>query len=340
MNKRCALFNFWWSWQDAHGASLTALALYKLIEELGYEPCLVTTVFKDLSVEECKRGRHFRFIKKYARFTEKNYRTAEEYAELNDIFDQFILGSDQVLRTEWVPDEWFFYSINREKNKIVMSGSFGGKELKSRVQRIEKIAGYLENFSAISVREKDGIEVFHRYFTAREDIEWIMDPVFLVAPVLYDRLIENREGNYDAICRDKEIVLFYVLDMTPELERAKQRIAKTFDVVIVEDSENLMAEDFLYLVSKCKMVITDSFHGLCFSIILQKPVYCIRNQVRGTSRVNTIRDVFELENVILEMEDLDEFDFRIPEINYERINEIIEKERRRGRRWLQEKLIP
>ena len=147
MNKRCAIINYWWSWQDAHGASLTALALYKLIEELGYDPCLVMTVFKGMSVERCIHGRHFRFIEKYARHTEKNYQTEKDYEELNDEFEHFIVGSDQVLRVEWVPDEWFLYPIRNDKNKIIMSGSFGGTSLKASELRIQQTAKYLKTFS-------------------------------------------------------------------------------------------------------------------------------------------------------------------------------------------------
>lgn len=340
MSRKCAIINYWWAWADAHGASLTALALYHLIEELGYEPCLITTIGKGESVEKCRAGRHFRFIEKYAAYTEKNYQSKEDYELLNDQFDHFILGSDQVLRTEWVPDEWFLYMIQSgsgcdRKNKIIMSGSFGGKELASSEDRIKRVAGFLQDFSAVSVREKDGIEVYQRYFGKRSDIEWIMDPVFLIDPKFYYELMLNRTGNQDVFEQGKEVVFLYVLDQTPEIEWIKKRISDQFDVVIVEDNEEVMAEDFLYIVSNCKMVITDSFHGTCFSIILNTPFYSIYNKSRGTSRIDTLREVFHLEHVMLEWEQVRKCSFSVPQIDYEQINAIMEKERGRGRNWLE-----
>lgn len=338
MNKKCAIINFWWSWKDAHGASLTALALYKLIDDLGYDPCLITSVFRGMSVEQCKNGRHFKFIKKYAKYTEKNYQTGDAYAELNEQFEHFIVGSDQVLRVEWVQDEWFLYSIRNDKNKIAMSASFGTNELTASEKRIQRVAKYLQDFDAVSVREKDGIDTFERYFGHRDDIEWIMDPIFLIEPAFYYELMEQHSEKYEIGAYHKEIIFLYVLDITPELLKVKDRISQIYDVIIVEDSQDLMAEDFLYLVANCKMVITDSFHGLCFSIILNKPFYCIYNRMRGISRVATIKDLFGIDNVILEEGDIDTCDFHIPELDYGRINHLIEEERHRGREWLQRKL--
>lgn len=340
MGKRCAIINYWWAWADAHGASLTALALYHLLVELGYDPCLITTVDKSTSVEKCKAGRHYKFITKYAAYTEKNYQTREDYEELNGQYDHFILGSDQVLRVEWVPDEWFLYPIKNVGgiNKIVMSGSFGGKELASSKDRIKRVAGYLKDFSAVSVREKDGIEVYQRYFGERSDIEWIMDPVFLIDPQFYYELMRNHTNNADVFEQGKEVILLYVLDKTPEMDEVKRKLSDRYDVIIVEDNENLVAEDFLYIVSNCKMVITDSFHGTCFSIILNTPFYSVYNKLRGTSRIDTLRDVFHLEHVILEWEQMKACDFKVPLIDYGQINLIMEKERERGSNWLKNKL--
>lgn len=338
MNKKCAIFNYWWSWQDAHGASLTALALYRLVEELGYDPCLIMTVFRGMSIEQCKEGRHFKFIEKYVKYSEKNYQTAEEYEELNNEFQYFIVGSDQVLRVEWVPDEWFLYPIRGDKTKIIMSGSFGGNMLTASEKRISRVSKYLEDFSAVSVRELDGIEVYNRYFSHRTDIEWIIDPVFLIEPIFYYELMNNHSKNVEIENYGKEVIFFYILDSTPELIELKNKISDQYDVVILEDNQSLMAEDFLYIVANCKMVITDSFHGACFSIILNKPFYCIYNKLRGTSRIDTIKKIFQLEDMVLDYECIDECNFDIPQIDYTTINKIIEKERQRGRNWLKEKL--
>lgn len=107
---------------------------------------------------------------------------------------------------------------------------------------------------------------------------------------------------------------------------------------IVENGEDVMAEDFLYLLTHSRLVITDSFHRMCFSIVLNRPIYCIHNEIRGTSRFDTLREAFGLEDVLLDSRQMEQNCFSIPQIDYERINGIIEKERQRGRGWLKQKL--
>lgn len=334
--KKCAIFNYWWSPLDGHGASLTALALYSIVENLGYEPCLIKTMYGN-TIEECESGRHYRFIKKYARMTEKNYITNEEYETLNDEFTHFIVGSDQVFRVEWVPDGWFLNSIDESKNKIAMSASFGVSQLTASEKRLKRVKGYVKRIRSISLRELDGIEVYYKYFGYRDDLQWIMDPVFLVEKSFYKSLQKNscwNEKQYGG----KDIIFFYILDMTVELETLKEHLSNKSDVILIEDTLDLMAEDFLKIMDYCSMVITDSFHGMCFSIIYNKPFYGLYNILRGTSRIETLKKVFPIEHVIVELDELQKFSWEKPIIDYSAVDKIIKIEQKRGIGWLKEKL--
>ena len=48
--------------------------------------------------------------------------------------------------------------------------------------------------------------------------------------------------------------------------------------------ENNHVEEFIYGISKCKGVVTDSYHGTIFSIIFNKPFISFINEFKEKSR--------------------------------------------------------
>ncbi len=55
--------------------------------------------------------------------------------------------------------------------------------------------------------------------------------------------------------------------------------------------ENIEMEDWLKYIKNAELVVTDSFHKTCFSIIFEKQFICIGNALRGHSRFSTLLDV-------------------------------------------------
>lgn len=77
--------------------------------------------------------------------------------------------------------------------------------------------------------------------------------------------------------------------------------------------------------------VTDSHHGVCLSIILNKQYLAIGNRQRGIDRFFTIAKLLGLEDRIL----LDISNYCIPDdINYDLINERVKREAQRGICWL------
>jgi exopolysaccharide biosynthesis predicted pyruvyltransferase EpsI len=60
-----------------------------------------------------------------------------------------------------------------------------------------------------------------------------------------------------------------------------------------------------------KFVITDSFHGMAFSIIFNKPFLCCINEKRGKARFKSLAKQFGLEEQLV----FSEKDFSIEKIN-------------------------
>ena len=68
-----------------------------------------------------------------------------------------------------------------------------------------------------------------------------------------------------------------------------------------------------------EMTIVDSFHGMVFSIIFNKPFWAIGNVGRGMSRFTSLLRTFHLEDRLLDEEHLDNVDFS-KSINWNMVN--------------------
>ena len=86
-----------------------------------------------------------------------------------------------------------------------------------------------------------------------------------------------------------------------------------------------------------EMTIVDSFHGMVFSIIFNKPFWVIGNAQRGMSRFTSLLKVFHLEDRLLDTEHLDEVDFS-KSIDWVRVNAILEEKRNECKLLLLNKL--
>ena len=130
-----------------------------------------------------------------------------------------------------------------------------------------------------NIREDDGVDICREVFGVRA--EQVLDPVFLPEPGKWDLLIGNSS------CRDEGYVTSYVLDQSPDTLRLveyvceKNGIGKTINLVNASKNEvDADVEDWLYHIKNCRFFITDSFHGVCFAILFNKPFICLANMAR------------------------------------------------------------
>ena len=86
-------------------------------------------------------------------------------------------------------------------------------------------------------------------------------------------------------------------------------------------------------------MITDSYHGMCFSLILRKSFLALINRSRGASRFETLAQDFDISDRMIE--NLDE-PIRNPslleDVDYQKLASKIESEIIRSRKWLEDAL--
>ena len=139
---------------------------------------------------------------------------------------------------------------------------------------------------------------------------------------------------------NKKYLFHYLLDPTPEKMAFIENLASENDYDIV----NIMPGSFHLLGPKhieelvypsvydmlsgfyhADYVVTDSFHGSAFSIILNKNFTVFANKKRGNSRLTSILSTFGLEDRIYNSG----YNY-MESIDYEKVNAVISEQRKRS----------
>lgn len=243
----------------------------------------------------------FQYLKdeKFERFRKNNYKLSENtYKGDNDIhlkntqYDILISGSDQILNTTLTGNSKSFYlAFDKEKKKISYASSFGRENISDTEKRY--INEYLPRFDALSVREKSAADILKERINATATL--VMDPVFLINANEWRKLKTQVKVPH-------KYIFVYLMEESVELKQIVEMAKKRFDlpaiVVCGGNETNINAKkikncgpnDFISYIDNAELVITNSFHGTAFSLILEKDFICIAHSTRNT-RLENILDL-------------------------------------------------
>ena len=268
-----------------YGSLLTAYALQKVFEKLGYSSKLISY--------SNTYGYNKNFISKNLKTTRRYFNTLE-LQKLNNKTEIFVLGSDNLINLKDGELKFVTQSLlnftSPPKKRIMISGSIGAWDGSTRNKDEHDYLKYLlDRFDYVSTREEYGKQVFENVFDVKAD--WINDPVFYLEKQDFIDLIKDVKQDYsDNIMQ----YILYPTDKTQEIVEYYQN--KTglntvkFDgnehVKYFSRHKNQFVENWLSAILNSKLVITDSFHCVAFSLIFNRPFVCIKNThatVRFTS---------------------------------------------------------
>lgn len=346
-------------WYAANfGSLMTNFALYKMFEDMGYN-CIFADIPDHLwTPSQTHRDPLFvtrRFGYKHFKLTGK-YKNRTDLKKLNDIADTFVVGSDQIWNYSLCKTaETFFYLdfVDDNKKKIAYGTSFGHSSFKGNAKEQNSSGFYLNRFDAVSVREDYAVDLCKNLFGV--DAVQVLDPVFMCDRKHYFECI--KESKFVKNPPKNKYLLSYILDPTEEKQAMLEQTAKKMGLELlcipnasVNDKlralwrlpilENLDMEDWLYLFANAEMVITDSFHGSCFSMIFEKPFVAIGNKRRGLERFNSLLSKFGLlDRLVMSAEEIygKEESFAQP-IDYEAVQEKLQAQRQECFNWLKNAL--
>lgn len=254
------------------------------------------------------RQRQKNFLK-FEKLGKIRFVRTESVEKMKDIFDEYdfcFVGSDQV----WNPYFWnyenpeklfsqfFLKGINSSK-RIAVAASFGIEEIPK--EWCYQFARELENFDSISVREVSGRKIVNDLIKRNASI--LVDPTLAVNNEIWEKALQMSALKI----QPKEYILKYFLGQeNAEYKKVIGKIAKENQLSIralndESDSEYYTAGpcEFLQCLKNAKLICTDSFHAVVFSIIFNKPFIVFPRNSKGVDmgdRITTLLSTFNLEN--------------------------------------------
>ena len=277
-----------------------------------------------------RKKRFDRFYDKYLRKTKQVYKSSAEASQLNNCYDYFVVGSDQVWNPVCNGDDTAFLLdfVKDDKKRVSYSPSFGLTEVDAAHKEAYK--ENLNRFASIGVREKVGQKIV-KELTGR-DATLVLDPVLLLTKEQWMEVMPKKEKKerfiFSYTNRDSQMADF--LKTGYEIGERKHyvlsRYTKPGDFLNknVRVKYYMSPEEFLWVVNNAEMIVSASFHCVAISIILNRPFVAITTGDEGKDErlLNMLRTL-GLEDRILR-EGMTDEEVCKP-IDYESVNRRIEQ---------------
>lgn len=247
----------------------------------------------------------------FKKWTDRNVKSsnvvynANNISECNNLYDGFITGSDQVWNYTWYDENYFLDFASNSKIKLSYAASLGHNEIPNDIKEV--YSKHLKSFNAVSVREQNMVELFTPI--APVNIEWVVDPVFLLDKE------EWGEAVFNAININVKYVFCYFFGENKKERQIVKEFAKRkgLKTVIIQDLrlqfgeqvnesfadiklKNVNPGEFLYLIKNAEYVFTDSFHATAFSLIFQKQFFVFNRFSNGgmSDRITSVTNLFNV----------------------------------------------
>lgn len=268
-------------------------------------------------------------------------------------YNAFVVGSDQCWRpcyNSYLSAMFLDFVQDSTVKRIAYAASFGTNNWEFTSQQTALCAPLARKFDMITVREDSGVDLCREYLGV--NAVHVLDPTMLLTKYDYIRLVESEKEP-----KSEGTLFNYILDPDAKKTAFIQRVAETrglvpFQVLPKCQEENRTKDDIKKRIEDCvfpsvtawlrafmdaEMIIVDSFHGMVFSIVFNKPFWVIGNEGRGMGRFTSLLKMFHLEERLLDGNSLGDIDFLNP-IDWDSVNAILNEMREKSKTLLQNEL--
>lgn len=330
------------------GSALQAYALHAFINSRGGDATLVNYVpgqkeklrrfriiasyFDRMLPYSLSKRLHYRFLS----FARREFRLTrlftkkEQLSQLNNEFDVFICGSDQIWAPNVLNEVYLLDFVDDAKKKISYAASIGLPVIPEEKKPIYQ--HFLSRFSAIALREEQGAELLKNEFGIEPKV--VLDPTLLLRKTDWEKIMRKNK-----LCKrlKGQYILCYFLGQSESHRKLVEEVAKSTGLKVialsrfaVDSREQFIVDsdagprEFLGYIHDAALVITDSFHGLCFSINLNKNFYVVKrfsenDPINQNSRILNILSKVNLTNRLI-----DSTPSCVQSINYSEVNQLLD----------------
>lgn len=283
-----------------------------------------------------KKKRKFNcFMREHIKLS-KECKSYEDLKKIDNEYDAFITGSDQVWNYKHTGmDKGYFLNFtseNRKKNSY--AASFGIDEIPK--EQKEEYYEMLKDFNNISVRENGGKKIIKDLLQKECSVN--IDPSFLIPKEEWRRILKKP--------KEKDYILIFVMQKNKTIFEFAEKLAKekNLEIIYISDSfkkrikgkykYTLSPTEWLGYFFNAKYIITNSFHGLAFSLILNKNFFVELQKppATGNARLEQLIELFKVQDRKIingRNENINS------DINWGYINNIIESEKNKSLLYLE-----
>jgi len=311
-----------------YGSALQSWALNQAIKKMGFSPVLIDycpNIHLDKNIlnplermwdqdEESRinceltlpaiRENYCKFEAFFTnRFVRTTKYTSENFESSTNDVDSYICGSDTIFcidESNGFDDGFFANFICMKGNSVAYAASFGDTKITEHQYKI--LEERLNNFKAIGLRETKMIDYVQNHTNC--PVSRTIDPTLLLRPHEYNEITEAR------FIPDKYLLL-YTRRYNLKMQKYAEDIAKKEGWKVVEislrathaEKGHIMqyksgVEEFLSLVKHAEYIVTNSFHGLMFSVQFKKQ-FAIFSRESGDSKIKEALELFGLRQNLL-----------------------------------------
>lgn len=287
-----------------YGAVMQSYATCRALKELGHE-----VEFLNFQQDEKRSNSSIIFyfkIKAFDRFMTAFYPTEtkilQSMDDLNAIasnYDCLVVGSDQVWNPEISKNKCLAYFLDfggSDIRRISYASSFGISKWPEQYQNLlPSISASLHKFHGLSVREETGKYLLENLFNLSSQV--VLDPTLLHTD--YNEITGNIVNNDDVICyllNRTKLQLEKTIKLSKSLGKTPKMISTIRPTLGFRYVYPPSIEAWIKYIAGAKFVITDSFHGLAFSLIYNKQFIVISPNNGKNSRLKDLLKSVGLEN--------------------------------------------
>ena len=289
-------------------------------------------IIEPYKLESELRNNRFQEFYDQIKFTERVC-SDEDFERLNERFDIFIVGSDQIWNPTLLNRRYLLDYVHHDKLKVSYGPSVGTSFIFKKA--LDNYKKYLFDFDYISTREK----VLQNALTAilNKTVQHVLDPSMLISKEEYLKIAE-----YPLQIPKKSYLLCYFMPNNKNEEEKIRRYAQKHSLQIVSmvmNSYSYTIKDaviyasagprqFVGLIENAAVVMTSSFHCSLFSIMLNQDLFVFEHKLAGKSanistRYIELLETFGLKHRLIgENEDID--GKHLEKIDYHYVNQVFQ----------------
>lgn len=247
------------------------------------------------------------FDKNFIYPTKERFTDSKQLKKATENSDVCLCGSDQIWNPNLFDENYFLIFCDKKKTKLVAyAPSFGVDELE---KHREEIAGFLQRFDKISVRENTGTQIIRSLIN--KDVSLVLDPTLLLKKEEWQQL------SVFPLLQKTPYILCYFLG---SMYIPYQFIRKLQDITGLEvknictfrtrnNIEGILYDtldpcEFIGMIENASYVLTDSFHACIFSIIFNKEFFVFErfgssDKANQNSRIYSLLQTFGIEDRLM-----------------------------------------